>query len=117
MNAHETDSNSVFQRNIHLQNVRDKGKSGWIYQVALFWPLKKQLPCCHLVSAWKRHQKDHLLVQIDLFIKLARKIPSQTILDTIQNVFQNPSVMYGFIKITYNTILEISVEIQEFATR
>lgn len=56
-------------------------------------------------------------MQIDLFIKLARKIPSQAILDTIQNMFQNPSVMYGFIKITYNTILEISVEIQEFVTR
>lgn len=51
-------------------------------------------------------------MQIDLFIKLVRKVPSQTILDTIQNTFKNRSVMYGFIKIIYNTILEISVEIQ-----
>lgn len=56
-------------------------------------------------------------MQIDLFIKLARKIPSQTILDTIQNTFKNPSVMYGFIKITYNTISEIPVEIQESVSR
>lgn len=110
-------SNPVFQRNIYLQNARDKGRSSWVYHGALFWPLKKQSPCCHLVSAWKRHQKQHLLVQIDLFIKLARKIPSWTILNTIQNTFKNPSVTCVFIKITYNIILEISVEIQEFVTR
>lgn len=50
-------------------------------------------------------------------INWPEKIPSQTVLDTIQNMFRNPSVMYAFIKITYNnTILEISLEIQEFAT-
>lgn len=56
-------------------------------------------------------------MQIDLFIKLARKIPSQPILDTIKNTFKNPSVVYGFIKIAYSTILEISVEIREFVIR